>query len=69
VTAETYLRCEREGPVAILIYDRPHRRHAWDAGMYRAIVAAITAVLMARYDERIGDGVAFNVDKMPQCPL
>ncbi len=51
MTVETYLRCEREGPVAILVYDRPHRRHAWDAGMYRAIVAAITA---ANEDPAIG---------------
>ncbi len=51
MTAETYLRCERQGPVAIIVYDRPHRRHAWDSGMYRAIVAAVTA---ANADPTIG---------------
>lgn len=38
---EHYVRCAAQGPVAIVTYDRPHRRNAWDAGMYRAIRAAI----------------------------
>jgi len=38
---EHYIRCERADGVAIISYDRPRRRNAWDAGMYRALHAAI----------------------------
>ncbi|MDO7842192.1 enoyl-CoA hydratase/isomerase family protein [Sphingomonas immobilis] len=41
MSSEHYIVYAVEGPVAVVTYDRPHRRNAWDAGMYRAIHAAI----------------------------
>lgn len=38
---EHYILCDSADGVAIISYDRPHRRNAWDAGMYRAVCAAI----------------------------
>ncbi|MDB5711948.1 MAG: enoyl-CoA hydratase [Sphingomonas bacterium] len=48
---EHYILCERTDGVAIISYDRPHRRNAWDVGMYRALRAAIER---ANADNAIG---------------
>lgn len=48
---ETYLRYAVDGAVAVITYDRQHRRNAWSAGMYRAVAAAIAE---ANADPAIG---------------
>lgn len=41
MSTEHYIRETIERGVAVITYDRPHRRNAWDAGMYRAIRDAV----------------------------
>lgn len=41
MTDDTGLRCRAEDGVAIIAYDRQHRRNAWDLSLYRALVQAV----------------------------
>ena len=45
------VRVERAGPVAVIVYDRPQRRNAWNVACVRETIAAIQA---ANADDAIG---------------
>ncbi|MET0370543.1 MAG: enoyl-CoA hydratase-related protein [Sphingobium sp.] len=78
MSGEHYILTATEGPVAIITYDRPHRRNAWDAGMYRAIRAAIEranadpaigAILIAATGPVFCAGVDLKATPEPRDPV
>ncbi|WP_239025758.1 enoyl-CoA hydratase/isomerase family protein [Sphingomonas paeninsulae] len=72
------LQYEERGQVAVITYDRQERRNAWNAPMYREIVAAIEranandgvgAIVLTNAGPIFCSGADFRADPEPRDPI